>query len=329
MTSDDKNADAITLEGGAEVLSLEKQQDDFVRDLALAEPLLIASSTELRGAATALVAAAVLPATTSPSLLAAAALESATSSAAGTGAGTGAAAAGTSLSATSAAPAAAPLVAKVLSSAAIKGAVLATLAVGGGAALLANNGGFAGSSSGSAASSSSITRSTPLNGVSSLPPSLPSSSLVPSSSLPIASNPAAKNAVSPNVISQELQPRAPGDASSVTDRRSAPAPSRSAKPQPSVSEQTNRTQPQRNEIELLTEARGASRSNPYHSLELANEHRRLYPQSGHSQEREMIRITALVTLGRHFEAQVAADSFKQQYPNSPYLRRLSKIVGTK
>lgn len=83
----------------------------------------------------------------------------------------------------------------------------------------------------------------------------------------------------------------------------------------------------RSEVELLREAQAALASNPKRALELTNAHARNYPSGVMSQEREMVRINALVATGRTAEARAAAARFRKAYPKSAYLPRVESLVS--
>ena len=80
------------------------------------------------------------------------------------------------------------------------------------------------------------------------------------------------------------------------------------------------------DIDLLRKANAALSSNPSRALQLASDHARLYPASAMALEREMIRIQALIALGRMSEARAAASSFRSHNPGSAYIRRLDQIL---
>ncbi|MBL8742597.1 MAG: hypothetical protein JNK04_15930, partial [Myxococcales bacterium] len=85
------------------------------------------------------------------------------------------------------------------------------------------------------------------------------------------------------------------------------------------------SEPVRSEIEILKEAQ-ASRGNPARMLELVNEHAKSHPKGVLGQEREMLRIEALVGLGKRAEAKALADAFRKGNPGSAYTERLNQIV---
>ena len=93
----------------------------------------------------------------------------------------------------------------------------------------------------------------------------------------------------------------------------------------SASSASASSSPARSEIEILKDAH-AARSNPARMLELVNEHARLYPRGMLGQEREILRIEALVGLGKRAEAKALADAFRKGNPSSVYSERLNQIV---
>lgn len=83
--------------------------------------------------------------------------------------------------------------------------------------------------------------------------------------------------------------------------------------------------PSRPEIEILKEAQAALASNPARALSLCDEHARSHPKGSLGQEREMVRIQALIALGRTTEARAIADAFKKRNPTSAYAQRLDAM----
>lgn len=80
------------------------------------------------------------------------------------------------------------------------------------------------------------------------------------------------------------------------------------------------------EMELLRAARLVLRQSPARALELTEEHGRLYPQGKMTQERELIAVSALVTLGRRTAALSRVASFERQYPTSPYRKQMGDLL---
>lgn len=160
----------------------------------------------------------------------------------------------------------------------------------------------------------------------------------------------AKTTVPPHAVTPTASAVATASATSATTAVSAPQPSASetialepsaptaipsekpvphTQPPPAVSTSepsaSASSGPARSEIEILKDAH-ASRSNPARMLELVNEHARLYPKGTLGQEREMLRIEALVGLGKRAEAKALADAFRKANPSSAYAERLNQIV---
>jgi hypothetical protein len=79
------------------------------------------------------------------------------------------------------------------------------------------------------------------------------------------------------------------------------------------------------EMDLLREAQAALASSPARALSLASEHERRFPKGAFGQERDMIRIQALVALGRADEARALADDFRRRHPGSAHLARLDEL----
>ncbi len=82
----------------------------------------------------------------------------------------------------------------------------------------------------------------------------------------------------------------------------------------------------RPEIEILREAQAALAGSPARALALAEEHARSHPRGNLGQEREMVRIQALVALGKKEEARAAARAFKERHPGSAYTQRIDDVV---
>lgn len=80
------------------------------------------------------------------------------------------------------------------------------------------------------------------------------------------------------------------------------------------------------EIELLRDARFALKQSPARALELTDQHARLYPGGKLTQERELIAITALVSLGRRTAALSRGAGFERAFPRSPYIEQLNELL---
>lgn len=103
---------------------------------------------------------------------------------------------------------------------------------------------------------------------------------------------------------------------------SAPAePEQKAEPKKAVVSMATRAA----DLMLLRQARSALASNPSRALELTAEHARLYPNSELRQERDVIRIEALVKLGRSSEARQRADNFSARFPGSAHSSKVKAL----
>jgi hypothetical protein len=81
------------------------------------------------------------------------------------------------------------------------------------------------------------------------------------------------------------------------------------------------------ELRLLDRARRANARGDYASvLALAAEHERRYPHGRLTEEREVLRVKALVGLGRRAEARQAAARFRRQFPRSVLLPTIQDMV---
>jgi hypothetical protein len=101
-------------------------------------------------------------------------------------------------------------------------------------------------------------------------------------------------------------PSVPLAAPAPTSAVSTPAPSRRAEP----------------EIETLQRARRLVSEKPADALLLTTQHAARHPRSEFTEEREALRIEALVRLGRGTEARRHFQTFAQNHPRSVYLRRM-------
>jgi hypothetical protein len=97
-----------------------------------------------------------------------------------------------------------------------------------------------------------------------------------------------------------------------------------------ASERVNPTRKQDKAVEelrLLESARQANARGDYASvLALAAEHERNYPRGRLTEEREVLRVKALVGLGRRAEARQAAGRFSRQFPRSVLLPTIENMV---
>jgi hypothetical protein len=83
------------------------------------------------------------------------------------------------------------------------------------------------------------------------------------------------------------------------------------------------------EVTILRRARAVIRTDASAALRLAEEHKAHYPSGALAQEREVIAIEALVSLGRSAEAWQRAERFARDYPGSAHWPRIAALVGAK
>jgi hypothetical protein len=83
------------------------------------------------------------------------------------------------------------------------------------------------------------------------------------------------------------------------------------------------------EIELLSRARHADARGDYAGvLSTTAEHERLYPSGRLSEEREVLRVKALVKLGRADPARRAAAKFHRRFPESVLLHKVDEMLAS-
>jgi hypothetical protein len=80
------------------------------------------------------------------------------------------------------------------------------------------------------------------------------------------------------------------------------------------------------EAKLLLRAREAVRRDPSKALGLAEDHGAAFSEGALAEEREVIRIDALVRLGRLEDAKAAASAFRARHPQSSHLTRVIRLV---
>jgi len=97
-----------------------------------------------------------------------------------------------------------------------------------------------------------------------------------------------------------------------------------AGPRPSASSRPDR---RLEELQLLSRARKADARGDFSEvLGLASEHERTFPGGRLAEEREVLRVRALVGLGRADQARRAAARFHRQFPNSVLLHKVDEMV---
>jgi hypothetical protein len=108
------------------------------------------------------------------------------------------------------------------------------------------------------------------------------------------------------------------DSSTNRTRREASVPS---------SVRSNRSDGGLDELQLLSRARQADARHDYGAgLALLAEHERNYPAGRLAEEREVLRLKALVGLGRADQARRAATRFRRQFPRSVLLHRVDEML---
>jgi hypothetical protein len=133
--------------------------------------------------------------------------------------------------------------------------------------------------------------------------------------------PAAQPSVAPTIAPSSSAPpltsvEAPPPSVTVAPTRIAPA--------PTVSAQV----PLPDEATLFRNAGTALRSgDPAHALQLVDEQARRFPDGTFAQEREVLRIDALVALNRNDEARDRARAFLAEHPESAHRPRLERMLA--
>ncbi len=83
------------------------------------------------------------------------------------------------------------------------------------------------------------------------------------------------------------------------------------------------------ELQLLDRARQSDARGDYASvLAIAAEHERIYPAGRLSEEREVLRVKALVGLGRGREARQAAAKFRRRFSHSVLLQKIDDMLAS-
>ena len=81
------------------------------------------------------------------------------------------------------------------------------------------------------------------------------------------------------------------------------------------------------EARLLESARAALGTEPAQTLEIVQQHQRLYPDGQLAAERELLAVDALLRLGQRAEAVTRAAPRLRQAPDSLYARRLRQLLA--
>ncbi|MGE5784853.1 MAG: hypothetical protein ACM3ZE_09680, partial [Myxococcales bacterium] len=84
------------------------------------------------------------------------------------------------------------------------------------------------------------------------------------------------------------------------------------------------------ELQVLQPARQAvARGEHSSALGIIAEHQRLFPHGVLTEEREALRVKALVGLGRATEAERAGAAFRKRFPRSALVGRIDSLLGTR
>jgi hypothetical protein len=142
--------------------------------------------------------------------------------------------------------------------------------------------------------------------------------IAPSDDVPPIPKASSSAAPIPSVDSLDLTPAAPGARIS----RSVPARQRDSAVTDSEALAA--------ELRVLQPARQAVARRDFSSaLARIAEHQRLYPWGTLTQEREALRIKALLGLGRRIEAERAGAAFRKRFPRSALNGRIEEMLGVK
>jgi hypothetical protein len=83
-----------------------------------------------------------------------------------------------------------------------------------------------------------------------------------------------------------------------------------------------------NELQVIDAARQALRSSPARALALTDEHEQRFPHGRMAEERDVIRISALMSLGQTSRARALAREFLRLNNGSAYARRVEAVLST-
>jgi hypothetical protein len=91
---------------------------------------------------------------------------------------------------------------------------------------------------------------------------------------------------------------------------------------------TGKSQARLEELRLLVRARKADARGEYLSvLSVLAEHERGFPSGRLSEEREVLRVKAMVGLGRTGEARQVGANFRRQFPQSVLLHKVDEMLS--
>lgn len=132
---------------------------------------------------------------------------------------------------------------------------------------------------------------------------------------------AAKVSASPSETREPAPLRQP--APNETD---APTEQTQAEPETVVERAPQRDAQRPSELVLLSRAQRSLDHAPTRALRVLDRHRRIHPEGELAQEREALRIRALLRLDRRAEADAALARFRARWPSSPHENRLRILV---
>lgn len=140
-------------------------------------------------------------------------------------------------------------------------------------------------------------------------------------------------AIAPALVPSPATNPAPAEAGTIVPSSSepvAPPLRRPARPRPSpAAAPTASGDAYASELRLLRPAQTAlGRSSFADALALVDEHQRRFPSGHLAEEREALRVKALLGLERREDARRAAAAFRERFPHSALLARLQAMLGT-
>jgi hypothetical protein len=138
----------------------------------------------------------------------------------------------------------------------------------------------------------------------------------PEDSAPLAARPA------PPAGSDIASPRGEPAASAAAARKAEAPPALAAQgPAPAASAGSLAA-----EAKMLLQAREAMQRDPAKALRAAEDHGTAFSDGALAEEREVLRVEALVRLGKREEAAAAASSFRARHPQSSHLARIDRLL---
>jgi hypothetical protein len=145
----------------------------------------------------------------------------------------------------------------------------------------------------------------------------------PAANAPATAKPPVAAPPEPSPAPPKASDLAPAAPSTRVEAIETPAPS--ARPTA-----TSRQESSPEEIQLLSRARQADSRRDYAGvLSVLSEHERNFPAGRLSEEREVLRVKALVGLGRTDQARRTASRFRRQFPKSVLLHKVDEMLASK